>query len=312
MSRVLRRLLRLALRAPWRPRPLVNDRGVTLDPDVRLMDALERRLQIGTEKGTPAEARAAFRRGIAVVAARPLACEVEDALAGGVPVRIYRGRGPTLVYLHGGGWCIGDLDTHDVLCRRLAVEAGRVVVSVGYRLAPEHPFPAGLHDALAVLRWAGEAEVAGDSAGGNLAAAACVALRDAGERVPARQILIYPGLDQRRLAESHRLFADGPLLTAADIDWFQRHYDYGDALDPLASPGLVPDARGLPPAIVATAGFDPLRDEGEAFVAKLRDAGVPVTHLDEARLAHGYVQMDGAIPEADRAVRRLIAALARG
>lgn len=317
--RVLRRLLRAALATP-RPlrhrlagEPPRNDRGVALDADVHLMSWLETRVVGRVAKGTPAEARARMARAIAVVASRPLPVAVEDTRANGVPVRVYGAAGPTLVYLHGGGWALGDLDTHDVLCRRLAVEAGRVVVAVGYRLAPEHPFPAGLEDALAVLRWAcgrgGRVEVGGDSAGGNLAAAACIALRDAGEPVPALQVLIYPGLDQRRVHPSHRAFAEGPLLTAADMDWYQGHYAYPDPDDALASPLRVTDVRGLPPAVVGTAGFDPLRDEGEAFAARLREAGVPVAHLDEGALVHGYAQMDGAIPEADRAVGRLVAAI---
>lgn len=316
---VLRPVLQLALAAPPGLRhrlagdPPRNARGAVLDPDVHLMAWLEARVMGSLVKGSPAEARAAFRRAVAIVASAPLPVPVEDTLADGVPVRLYRGGGPVLVYLHGGGWTIGDLDVYDVLCRRLAVEAGRLVVSVGYRLAPEHPFPQGLDDVVTALRWARRlgprVEVGGDSAGGNLSAAASIVLRDAGEPVPALQVLIYPGLDQRRVHPSHREFAGGPMLTSDDLDWYQGHYGYPDAAAPLASPGLVADARGLPPAIVATAGFDPLRDEGEAFAARLREAGVPVTHLDEATLPHGYASMDGAIPEADRAVRRLIAAL---
>jgi acetyl esterase len=312
---VLRAALRTALRAPAPLRrrlvgePPRNDRGVALDRDVHLMLRLEERVFGGLARGEPAAARASMRRAIEIAASRPLRCAVRDARVAGVPVRVYGDAGPPFVYLHGGGWVQGDLDTHDALCRRIAVEAGRVVTSVGYRLAPEHPFPAGLEDVVAVLRALPGAEVGGDSAGGNLAAAACLVLRDAGDPLPARQVLIYPALDQRRVAPSHRLFARGFLLTAADMDWFQGHYRFGDPLDPRASPLLAPDLRGLPPAVVATAGFDPLRDEGEAYAAALRVAGVPVVHLDEAALVHGYANMDGAVRAADAAVARLVAAI---
>ncbi len=326
MSAVLRLLLRGALALPGglaRLRtgdPPRNDRGVALDGATWRMVWLNHRVFGSLTKGEPAAARAAMRRSVAIVASRPSAAlDVrDDHVPGGPPVRIYRPAQARalLVYLHGGGWVQGDLDTHDASCRRLAGEADRVVVSVDYRLAPEHPYPAAVEDTLAALRWARSIagglpiEVGGDSAGGNLAAAACVALRDAGEQLPALQLLIYPGLDQTRALPSHRTFAEGFLLTSADIDWFQRHYA-APPRDPLASPLLAEDHRGLPPAIVTTAGFDPLRDEGEAYVERLRAAGVPVTHLDEADLVHGYTAMDGVIPAADRAVGRIVEALRR-
>lgn len=325
---VLRTLLRAALALPEpiaRLRtgpPPVNDRGVALDAATHRLVWLENRVFGGITKGTPAEARAGMRRSVAIVAAHPRArLDVRDTTADGVPVRLYRPPGPPrplLVYLHGGGWVQGDLDTHDGLCRRLAAEADRVVLAVDYRLAPEHPFPAGLDDTLTALRWArahasdlgatDRIEVAGDSAGGNLAAAACLVLRDAGEPLPALQVLVYPGLDQTRALPSHRTFARGFLLTAADIDWFQAHYAM-PLRDPRASPLLAESHAGLPPAVVTTAGFDPLRDEGEAYVERLRAAGVPVTHLDEATLVHGYATMDGVLPAADRAVARILAAI---
>lgn len=322
MSPVLRLLLRaaLALPAPLAKRgggpPPTNDRGVALDADTWRMVWLNTRLFGGITKATPRAARAAMARSLAIVASRPThPLDIrDDRVPNGPAVRVYRPASPcaVLVYLHGGGWVQGDRDTHDGLCRRLAGEAGRLVVSVDYRLAPEHPFPAAVHDAVAAVRWAralgARIEVGGDSAGGNLAAAACIALRDAGEELPALQLLLYPGLDQTRALPSHRTFATGFLLTAHDIDWFQAHYA-APPLDPLASPLLAASHAGLPPAIVTTAGFDPLRDEGEAYVARLRAAGISAVHLDESALVHGYAQMDGALPAADRAVRRIVAAL---
>lgn len=338
---ILRSLLRALLALPpalARLRygdPPRNERGTVLDRDTHVLVWTENHVPArfgggGITRATPDHARASMRRSVAIVASRPRAeLRVHGArVPGGPAVRVYRPLGdprPVLVYLHGGGWVQGDLDTHDVLCRRLAAEADRAVVSVDYRLAPEHPYPAGLDDVVRTLRWvrtadlggptlaaAGRVEVGGDSAGGNLAAAACIALRDAGDVLPELQVLVYPGLDQTRSLPSHREFARGFLLTAADIDWFQAHYAVSNLRDPLASPLLAPDLRGLPPAVVTTAGFDPLRDEGEAYVARLREAGVPVVHLDEATLVHGYACMDGVLPEADAAVSRLAAAIRAG
>jgi acetyl esterase len=334
---VLRALLRAVLALPpalVRLRvgdPPRNDRSTPLDRDTHVLVWLENRVFGGITKATPERARKAMRRSVAIVASRPEsgALHVHDTrVPDGPGVRVYRPAGtprPVLVYLHGGGWVQGDLDTHDALCRRLAIEADRVVVSVDYALAPEHPFPAGLLDTLSALRWvrtadlgaptlAGEGRIAvgGDSAGGNLAAAACLALRDAGGPLPELQVLVYPGLDQTRALPSHTTFARGFLLTAADIDWFQAHYAVPDLRDPLASPLLAPDLRGLPPAVVTTAGFDPLRDEGEAYVLRLREAGVPVVHLDEAGLVHGYASMDGVLATAHDAVARLAAVIRAG
>lgn len=324
-------LLRLGLRAALAmpdvlARPLLgptptNDRGVTMDAALWRMVGLQHRVFGGITKREPAAARAEMRRSISIVASRPDApLEVrDDQTAGGLPVRVYRPPAPraVMVYFHGGGWVQGDLDTHDNFCRRLAAEANRLVISVHYRLAPEHPWPAAAHDAIAAFHWAREVaaahaltrvEVGGDSAGGNLAAVVSIAMRDAGGPSPALQLLIYPGLDQTRSFASHRTLGDGYVLTARDIDWFQAHYNPA-LTDPLASPWHVASTAGLAPAIVTTSGFDPLRDEGEAYAVRLREGGVPVTHLDEADLVHGYVSMDGVIPAADRAVGRILAAL---
>ncbi|MDT5093415.1 MAG: acetyl esterase [Mycobacterium sp.] len=209
--------------------------------------------------------------------------------------------GPLLMYLHGGGWVIGDLDTHDNLCRTLCRDVGIHVLSVAYRLAPEHPAPAGLEDAYAAYRWAlrnagelgaqpGVVAVGGDSAGGNLAAVISRWARDDG--VPAAmQVLLYPAMDQRSTTRSRVLFERGFFLTGHDMDWCGRHYARNSALeatDPLLSPGLATDLAGLPPALVVTAGFDPLRDEGEDYAMALREAGVLVDLRRMSSLTHAF------------------------
>jgi acetyl esterase len=224
-----------------------------------------------------------------------------------------------LVFFHGGGFVIGDLDTHDEACRMLCRYAGVQVLSVDYRLAPEHPFPAAVDDALAAFRWAAahaselgaDAErvaVGGDSAGGNLSAVtAQLAARDGGP-APALQLLIYPAVDLTTArAASGRLFAEGFYLTENDRQWAARHYFSGserDATDPRASPALADDLSGLAPAVVITGGFDPLRDEGEAYAEALRKAGTRVV-LDRApELIHGFINMT-MVPAARDASLRL-------
>nr|QRD81017.1 lipolytic protein [uncultured bacterium] len=235
-------------------------------------------------------------------------------------VRIYvphggPGRRPATVYFHGGGFVLGDLESHDALCRHLAVRSGSTVIAVDYRLAPEHPFPAAVEDACAAYAWALESAgalgidperiaVAGDSAGGNLAAVVAQDARDRGLRPPAFQLLIYPATDMSRSAASHRTFAEGFLLTEAVIDWFFANYltDPAQHRDPRCSPLLARDLSGLPPAHVVTAGFDPLRDEGEQYAEALRAAGVEATSRCYDTLIHGFVSMSGLIEAAARAV----------
>jgi acetyl esterase len=223
---------------------------------------------------------------------------------------------PLLVYLHGGGWVIGDLDTHDVLCRCLADAAGCAVLAVDYRLAPEHRFPAAVDDCVAALRWAranaaalgadpARIAVGGDSAGGNLSAVVCLALREAGEPQPALQLLIYPATDQRAVAPSHTANGQGYLLTRDSVRYYAGHYlgeDPSIRDDWRASPLRAARHDGLAPALVLTAGYDPLRDEGRQYADALSAAGVPCQYVCFERQIHGFITMGRVIAEANTAV----------
>ncbi len=248
---------------------------------------------------------------------------------GDLGIRIYRGapgddqRG-ALVFFHGGGWVIGDLDTHDIACRQLALAGGFSVISVDYRLAPEHRFPAAVDDCIAATRWVRDnahslridpdrIAVGGDSAGGNLAAVVSIALRDAGESWLRFQLLIYPVTDMRQVADSHRRNGEGYLLTADAIRWFREHYmgPEADIADWRASPLLAANLAGLPPALVITAGFDPLRDEGRQYADALSAAGTRAQYVCFERQLHGFINMTRVIPEAHTAVRLAADACAR-
>lgn len=273
----------------------------------------------------PAEARETFG------AMRELAGPGEDVADssdrsipgpdGDIPVRIITPAGapdgplPCLVYYHGGGWVIGDLDSLDTTCRALANRAGTKVVSVDYRLAPEHKFPAPVDDCYAALRWVADnagsigvdpdrLAVGGDSAGGNLAAAVALRARDEGGPRIALQALVYPVTNHSFDTPSYQENADGYLLTRDSMVWFWDHYlkDADDSANPWASPLRAGDLSGLPPAVVITAEFDPLRDEGEAFAAKLADAGVRVVQRRFDGQIHGFFQMPGTIPAGFEAV----------
>jgi len=228
--------------------------------------------------------------------------------AGELPVRIYRPAGdtpkPTIVYYHGGGWVIGGLDTHDGGCRALANAADAVVVSVDYRLAPEHPFPAPIDDAFAALRWvhAHAAEiggdptriaVAGDSAGGNLAAVVAHQARDDGGPALCMQLLIYPVTDYEFDSRSMNDNAEGYFLSRAAMQWFYSHYlnDPAEGADPRVSPVRASNLAGLPPAFVITAEFDPLRDQGIAYADAMRAAGTPVDGRTYEGMFHGFMSM---------------------
>jgi acetyl esterase len=227
---------------------------------------------------------------------------------------------PALVYFHGGGWTIGDIDTHDVLCRELAIGARCVVVSVDYRLAPEYPFPAAVEDCFAATRYVadnaaklniGSIAVGGDSAGGNLAATVSLLARDAGGPAIAFQLLIYPATDQRLATPSHERNAQGFLLTRDAIDYFRRAYlpNQRDWTDWRASPLLAKSHANLPPALVITAGYDPLLDEGRAYAERLRAAGVRVDYREYPDMVHGFILFGGVLDTAKVAVADCCAAL---
>lgn len=247
---------------------------------------------------------------------------------GEIPVRIYTPEGegpfPSLVFYHGGGWVIGDLDTVDVPCRLLANRANCVVVSVDYRLAPEHKFPAAADDAYAAAKWVVEngpsiqvdssrVAVGGDSAGGNLAAVVSLMARDKNEISLAYQLLIYPVTNHSYETVSYGDNADGYLLTKDSMIWFWDHYlrDAEDGKNPYASPLQAEDLSGLPPALVITAEFDPLRDEGEAYAQRLKEAGVQVEDTRYNGMIHGFFWMPGALEQGMQAVNQAANALKR-
>lgn len=246
--------------------------------------------------------------------------------AGEIPLRVYtpeqEGPYPLLIYLHGGGWVIGDLETHDALCRTLTNSVGCMVASVDYRLAPEHKFPAAAEDAYAATAWvaAHAAEiggdpqrvaVGGDSAGGNLAAVAALMARDRGGPALVHQLLVYPVTDSACDTVSCRENAEGYFLTLDMMRWFWQHYlrSASDGENPYAAPLRARDLRGLPAALVITAEFDPLRDEGEAYAARLRAAGVRVQLKRYDGMIHGFFGMSALLDRARDAIQDAAAAL---
>lgn len=328
---------RLQVRLSGRP-PIERD-GQRLEPDLQLiLSWLERAGRPPYDELSLPEARAEMRRG-AMVGAGPAIrlvaavrdIEVEGA-AGSLRARHYTpipdgAPQPLIVFFHGGGFVLGDLDSHDVPGRLLAHHAGAHVVSVDYRLAPEHPFPAAVDDASAALAWAfGNAAslgadprriaVAGDSAGGNLAAVASWQAARDGDRAPALQLLIYPATDFVTRSRSQQMFDEGFLLIRRDMDWFTEHYaGAADQADPRLSILRAEPLAGVAPAFVVTAGFDPLRDEGEAYAERLRHAGVPVFVRRFPGLIHGFINMTGvsrtardALVEVGGATRALLRA----
>jgi acetyl esterase len=314
-----------------------------LDPQARaLLDLLIERRVPPLYSLPPDEARRVYRERRFVTQPDPpevgaveqLAIPARDGATLGA--RLYRpmarpeGLQPALLYLHGGGWVVGDLDTHDTLCRQLCVASGVAVLAVDYRLGPAHRFPQAVHDADDALRWLfaqaralgldpARIAVGGDSAGGNLSAVACLLLRDRPaaddarvERRPAFQLLIYPATDMRCVHPSHQHNGDGYLLTRELIAWFRGHYiEAGDWADWRASPLLAERLDGLPPALVLTAGYDPLRDEGSAYADRLSAAGVPAQLVCFERQIHGFITMGRLIDEAHTAVALCAAVLAR-
>jgi acetyl esterase len=281
--------------------------------------------------GTPEEARKSFRRltlASAAMAGEIEVGSVEDLeVSGGtgpLPARLYRpvgiDRAPTLVFFHGGGFVIGDVASYDAQCRTICRDAETAVLSVEYRRAPEDPFPAAADDAVAAAAWALEhpellggdplrIAVGGDSAGGNLAAGAAQALRGHGRALSA-QFLLYPVVDFSSERPSHRENGEGMFLTADDMAWFRELYvGDSDRTDPRLSPLLADDLSGLPPAVVITAEFDPLRDDGEAYAEALVAAGVPVVTRRFDGLIHGFFAMSNVSTAATTAIGEVCAML---
>jgi len=278
------------------------------------------------------QVRAVLKERMAAMPPPPELPRVENrTIDGGIRTRIYWPVAepdslPVVVFYHGGGWVIGDLDSHDAMARAVAVGVGAVVVAVDYRLAPEHPFPAGVDDAFAALRWVGEhaAElggdptriaVAGDSAGGNLSAVVSQLARDGGGPPVKFQLLWYPVTTMDRALPSMAENADAPVLTVADIDAFLALYvgdGKPDELPATYAPARAASFAGLPPAYIATAGYDPLRDDGVAYAELLRAAGVPVELHNAETLVHGYVSFGIAVPAAAEAFAASLAALKAG
>ena len=278
---------------------------------------------------TPAEARAFYLQACPVTNPEPPELKSVAPLAipspsGSIPARLYtplklrqaNGLAPCLVFFHGGGWVIGDLDTHDVACRKLADEGQLIVISVDYRRAPEHKFPAAVDDAIAATKWiadhakglgidAAQLCVGGDSAGGNLAAVIAIAVRDGHGPAIAGQVLIYPATDFAMTHPSHREAETSVMLTHTVIRWFRDHYlnSLADGEDWRASPARVKSLAGLPPAYLLTAGADPLRDEGEEFAKRLEAAGVPVTYRTFPGQFHGFFTMGKLLDQANVAAR---------
>ena len=313
--------------------------GQELAPDIHTLISIAARARgESLAEGTgPVQARAQRLAEARIVAERPTIpmARVEPieipGPAGAIPARLYVPPAeadeplPLLVYFHGGGWVIGDLDTHDSPCRFLAAHAGAAVLAVDYRLAPEHPFPAAVEDACAAHAWtranaerlgADPARIAvgGDSAGGNLAAVACLQARDEGAPLPAMQLLIYPVADTGRELASRRTFAEGFLLTRRDMAYYEDRYlpPGADRNDPRVAILQADDLAGLPPAYVATAGFDPLRDEGEAYARRLQEAGVTVALRRHPGLVHSYVNFTAICPTSRAAVLEACGALRMG
>jgi acetyl esterase len=317
------------------PAPLMRRlAGPPIEVDGKQMDLkLQWMLKLAAKQGrppmqtlTPDEARQEYRvRGEVFGGRKPEMARLLDRLipgpAGDIPVRLYvphtaPEKAPVIVFYHGGGWVIGDLETHDTACRHLAVESGCIVLSVDYRLAPEHKFPAAVEDAVAAYEWtlahAAELDgdparvaVGGDSAGGNLAAVVCQKLRETGGQAPAFQLLIYPATDFRANTRSHDVYGKDFVLTTELMEYFQGHYLNGsqEKEDVMASPLLAADLSGLPPAWIGTAGFDPLQDEAKAYAKRLREAGVAVEETSYDGMVHGFMTLTGAIDDARRMFR---------
>jgi acetyl esterase len=308
---------------------------VALDPQAKMvLEAAEQSGRPLYETLAPPDARKLYEEVAAIAGGEPPPVfQVEDTEAPGpfgpVPLRVYTPRDPgaeklpVLIYIHGGGYVIGSRDSHDVPCRYLALEGDCIVVSVDYHMAPEFPFPKPVEDCWAAANWIAENAAAfggiaekiaigGDSAGGNLATVMCLMARDRGGPRFVHQLLIYPGTDMTRSLPSHTELAEGYRLTKTLIDYFMDLYFSGENKDlrhPLASPLFVEDLSRLPPALIVSAGYDPLKDEDRAYYEKLKAAGVDATHTHYPGMIHGFINMPAFIDAAKDCLRECGTAL---
>lgn len=301
--------------------------GRTLDPRFQFFANAAKGLPSMTTL-SPEEARAGSAKGLLAVSGPPEVGVRNESLTidgpgGQIPIRAYRpaeqdSSAPLIVFAHFGGGVIGDLETCHAFCGILARIARTAVLSVDYRLAPDHRFPAGLDDVLAAYRWGrdnaarfgaapGVAAIGGDSMGGNFAAVLAQEMKRSGEAQPAFQLLIYPAVDVASETPSMGVYADSYPLSRPIMEWFMGHYmgPEADPADPRLSPDKTEDLTGLAPALVVTAGFDPLVDQGEAYAKRLIAAGVPTTYRCYDSLAHGFTAFTGAVPAADAACREI-------
>ena len=304
-----------------------------IDPQAReFLDRLAAAALPTTDRLSVAQARAQMEVSTRFLGRPPRVEAVRDVKIDGpggeIPVRVVTplraGQGPlpVVVYFHGGGWVVGDLASHESLCRAMANASGAIVASVGYRLAPEHRFPAAAEDAFAAFRWFSEqavevggdpsrVAVCGDSAGGNLAAVVALMARDGGRPGPTLQVLAYPALDADPETESYRRFAEGYFLTRNEMMWYWDQYvpDVAERSRPYAAPLRAEDLSGLAPALVLTAGYDVLRDEGEHYARRLDAAGVAVTLTRYPGMIHGFLRRYPFFDEGRRAVDEIATAL---
>ncbi len=333
-TRIAGAAVRTLIRSPFRVaqvkkrEPIFNDRGAALDPDCQALLKVVNHSWFKPERGSITRARRLMEVSTAFAGPPVTACTVEKRELPGpdgvmIPVRVFRPEGlrqrvPVIVYYHGGGFSMGNSRIYTRFCQLLTTRCRAVVVSVDYRLAPEHPFPAAVDDAVAAFHWVQvhaaqfggdprKVAVGGDSAGGNLAAVVGLVARDSGVRPPCAQLLIYPVVDQTGRELSRISLGQGFLLTQSMIELFARCYipDGVDLRQPRVSPLFADDHRHLAPAIVVTAGFDPLRDEGERYHQTLVDAGVRSKLLAFDRLIHGFINFDGVVRRAAAAAEEI-------
>lgn len=335
-GRVQYRIVRALMHLPPRVQyalsgsPPIQRDGLTLHPEIQLLLSLRRLIGAkGMSELEPPLGRISLKREAITVAGRPppvRAARDLEVTSSSLRARHYAppagsAPAPLLVYYHGGGFVLGDLETHDALCRFLCREVGVHVLSIEYRLAPEAPFPAAVDDARAAFLWAVEnaaglgadpsrVAVGGDSAGGNLATVVSQRCTQEGGPLPAAQLLLYPAVDCSVFRPSADLFAEGFFITRSDITWFMGHYLAGmDPRDPRVSPALCTRLSGQPPALVVTAGFDPLRDEGDAYALALQAAGTRVIHRRFDPLIHAFASLAGISPACAEATRQICADL---